>query len=385
MEKRLFELSYQGSHYEMGFAQGTWLSHRMDGIIESLLNNDLIPKFLKLAGPRILKGLLILKGHSVRKRHLASITRHSRPQLERMHGIADGARVPLELLLGLAGIETMAASFQFVLGCTSLAVGRSRTKKGEPLLAYNHDFPSLLKDHLVMRRTSPKDGLRSLQITYPAITGSICGVNEAGLAISLNHAFTTEPLNDGVPPTFLVQQALDRAETADEAVTMFRKVTFSCGSLATIVDRGGRMAALELSRGRFGVRKPVEDVSLTLNDYRLSELRRIEVPQEARFDPRKFPKFFHGLHVHRPNWERRDRFESILKELKGKKVGADDLRRCLSDHQTHGGGYGTICRHHRTADTILSAVVYPKEKKIEACRGHACKGRYQEFKLTSAA
>lgn len=381
MEKRLHELSCEGSHYEMGFAQGVWLSRKMDGILRSLTHNDLIPRVLKLAGPKVLWGLLILKGHAVRKRHLENMARHSRPQLERLHGIADGSRTTLELVLGLASIETMAANFQFVLGCTSLVVGRSRTKKGDPLLAYNHDFPSLLKDHLIVRRTRPQDGWRSLQVTYPPMPGAICGVNEVGLAVSLNHAFTTEPFNDGVPPTFLVQQALDRAGSTEEAVKMFRKVTFSCGSLATVVDRDGHMAALELSRGHFGVRKPVDDISLTLNDYRLSELRRVEVPQEARFDPHKFPKSFHGLEIHRPNWERRSRFNSILEALKDKKVSPGDLRRCLSDHQTADGGYGTICRHHPTGDTILSAIVFPKEGKIEACRGHACRGQYQEFRI----
>jgi len=381
-EKRFTELSCAGSHYEMGFEQGEWLRPRMDGIFASLLDNDLVPKVLKIAGPKVLNGLLILKGHSVRRRNLSNMTHSSRPQMERMHGIADGAGVPIELVLGLASIETMAASFQFVLGCTSLGVGKSRTKKGETLLAYNHDFPALMKDHLVVRRSRPNEGLSSLQITYPTMPGAICGVNEAGLAISLNHAFTTEPFNDGVPPTFLVQQALDRATSAEEAVKMFRKVTFSCGSLATVVDQDGGMFAMELSRGKFGVRKPVDEISLTLNDYRLHELRQIEVPQEAKFHPRKFPKSFHGLHVHGPNWERRGRFEAIFKELKSKKIGPVELHKYLSDHHEEGkGGYGSICRHHPTADTILSAIVYPKQRRIQASRGHACHAVYQEFQL----
>src|SRR5579885_3002839 len=134
MEKRLIEVACSGSYYDMGHSQGTWLRPRVDDMFARLVDNNLVPKFLKLAGPRVLKGLLTLKGHGVRKRHVPNIMTYSRSQMERLHGIADGARLPLELVLGLASIETMAASFQFVLGCTSLGLGKSRTKKGEPLL-----------------------------------------------------------------------------------------------------------------------------------------------------------------------------------------------------------------------------------------------------------
>jgi hypothetical protein len=205
-------------------------------------------------------------------------------------------------------------------------------------------------------------------------------VNEAGLAISLNHAFSVEPANDGVPPTLMVQQALDHCASAEAAAELFERTRFANGSMATVVDSRGGVLALELARGRFGVRRPHKDVSLTLNEYQIPELKEIEVPQDAVFHPRKYPKFFAGLAIHQPNWERRRRFEKLL--ASGKKIGVEDVKRFLADHNGNGyGALGTVCRHHPTTDTIATAVLRPREGLLEASRGFACGARHQKFTL----
>ncbi len=340
----------------MGLEQGLKFKADQERIFGSLFENEFVPWWLKFTGQPLFKAALSLKGLTVGHRHLPTIRRFAGAQLERMEGIAAGAGVSLFLLMGLASIETMSASFQFVLGCTSLGVGRVRSKTKAPILAYNHDFPNFLKRHLFIRRSHPRGGFKSIQMTYPLMPGAICGLNSRGVAITLNHAFSTEPLNDGVPPTFMVQEALDHCRNTDEVVALFRRVKFSNGSMATVVDEHGKMVALELARGRFGVRSPMEDLSLTLNEYQLGRLREIEVPQEAKFDPKKYPDFFRDLQIHFANWERRGRFGTLLK--KNKKFGPADLKKYLADHNgTKRGGIGTICRHHRTADTIASALL----------------------------
>ncbi len=364
----------------MGLAQGRRFQPLWRGILLALLGNELTPKWLRMAGPSVLQGLLKVQGLRVRRRNLDNMIRHARFQLERMTGIADGVGVSPNVILGMSSIETMAASFQFILGCTSLALGRKRSKSGKPLLAYNHDFPTFLKHHLFVRRSLPKHGYRSVQLTYPALPGSICGVNEMGVAVSLNHAFSTEPHNDGVPPTMLIQEALDHCKTAEEALRLFRTTKFSCGSIATFVDKKGAIYSLELSQGRFGVRRPVQDLSLTLNEYQLVPLREIEVPQEAFFHPKKFPKVFHGIPVHLSNWERRERFQTLLEGKR--KLSISELKDYLSDHNGNGAGdIGTICRHHPTSDTIATAILHPQEGVLEVARGHACKAAYQKFAL----
>ena len=376
----LEELHCAGSFYEMGQAQGTWLKPRFLRLYESLLHNLLTPRWVNWIGPRALKSLFKLKGRQVRRQHMVTMQRFSPSQVERIRGIADTSALGLPLLLGLGSIETQAAHFQFVLGCSSLAVSDDRAQNGEPVLVYNHDFPTFLREHLYIRHSAPTQGFPSVQLSYPTIPGCIAGINASGLAISLNHAFSTEPFNHGVPPTYLVQESLDHCKTAGEVLEKFRRATFSCGSMATVIDETGRSYAMELSREHFGYREPEHGLSLTLNDYQVVHLKNIEVPQHAQFNPRKYPEMFHGEFIHRSNWERRERYKEILSEKSCFSV--DDLKGFFSDHEGQSvGGFGTICRHDATSDTIATAVLYPKERIMEAGRGHPCKTEYQRFTI----
>lgn len=370
-----------GTHREMGLRQGEWMRPRLDGLFYSLANNQMVPRWARHLSPSLVRALLALRGTIVYERHISHIDRSANAQMERLHGIAEGADISLYSLLGISSIETMAAHMQFILGCTSLAVTPKRSRSKQALLAYNHDFPSFLRDHMVVRRSRPREGLASVQLTYPAIPGCICGVNEAGVAMTLNHAFTTEPFNNGVPPTFMMQEALDHCDSVDAVIARFEEVVFSCGSMVTVMDEKGDICVMELSRERFGVRGPEDGIALTLNDYQLERLQEIEVPANAKFNPKKYPKVFHGYHVHQHNWERRKRFDELTRAKATWDV--TDLKNCLADHAgASRGSIGTICRHHGTVDTIATAILNPAARTIEAGRGHPCQTRYQSFGIT---
>ncbi len=362
----------------MGGQQGEWLSPRFEKLFDSLLYSDLTPKWLKCLRVSGLKLLLTVHGVSVQENHGRQIRAMAPRQLKRIQGMAHSAGRPLPLLFGLSSIEARAAHFQFILGCTSLGLSPERAYMGQTAIAYNHDFPGFLRDYLFVRSSRPQQGIPSVQLTYPTLPGAIAGVNKAGLAVTLNHAFSTEPFNHGVPPTYLVQEALDTCANADEAIDLFAQAIFSCGSMATLADASGHVCALELSRQHFAVRYPENGISLTLNSYQTETLQQIEVPQHAVFHPRKFPEFFRDIKVHGASQTRRQRFESLLQNKK--KFSETDLFDLLSDHgDEETEGIGTICRHHVTGDTIAHAVLLPEERKFKVARGFACEADYQEF------
>ena len=383
MDSRPFEeLHCQGSHYEMGQVQGVWLKPRFEELYGSLLSNPLTPGWVRMIGPHLFKVLLTVKGVSIQHHHMPHMQAAAPCQVDRMRGMAAGADLRLPLLLGIGCIETMAAHFQYVMGCSSLGVGVTRSKLGEPMLYYNHDFPSFLRPQLMIRHSQPDEAHRSVQLTYPTLAGCIAGVNSCGVALSLNHAFSTESFNHGTPPTLVMQEALDLCKTADEVVNLFGQATFSCGSMATVIDEQGVHYAMELSRERFAVREPHEDLSLTLNNYQHESLQEIEVPQNAQFDPKKFPEIFHGEYVHRSNWERRERFEALLQQFDS--LAEQDLEAIFSDHAgEEEGGIGTICRHHPTSDTIATVMLYPKRRLMKAARGFPCQADHQDYQVNA--
>lgn len=371
-----------GSYREMGKAQGLRYKDRIDDIFRALLKSEYTPRVLRnLGNVPIFRTLLTL----VNLKNLPSLVWkmicETPSQFQRLNGIARGTSLGLPTLLAINSIETLSTRLNFILGCSALAISGERLKPSlTPLLAYNHDFPDFFEDFIILRRSRPVEGFASIQITYPTLAGAIAGINDQGVAITLNHAFAVEKGESGIPPTILVQDVLDHCGSVDGAVKFLKKTHPACGSLVTLLDKNGRMAAVELSRSRIAVRNGKNGFLLTLNQYETPELKEIEVPQGAYFDPKKYPPAFHGIPVHHHNWARSRRFAQMLKG-RGR-FDLDEIETFLKDHGVEETpDHGTICRHHDTATTIASATLHPAEGFIRVLRGRPCEGEYETYPL----
>lgn len=368
----------EGLSREMGQAQGEAFRSKIPEIFNAFFKSPYPPAWLKKYGkPAHLRLMFTLLGWA-RYPSLSKSLGAIPNQKERFLGIAEGAKISKKTLTSLNSIEITSTQLQFVLGCSSLGFDSARLKDhATPVLAYNHDFPDFFEDFLILRKSKPTQGHASLQMTYPILTGAIAGVNEKGLAVTLNHAFAVESGGPGIPPTMLVQEVLDSCVSTEEGIRFLKSVPPACGSMITLVDQKGEMATVELSRTRTALRRGANGKILTLNRYETSSLRAIEVPETARFHPKKFPPMFHGMGIHDHNRSRGERFGSLLKE---EPLTLDEIRRFMRDHgEERAPGSSTICRHHDTARTIASALLYPAERKMEVIRGNPCKGEYREY------
>ncbi|MDO8519688.1 MAG: C45 family peptidase [Deltaproteobacteria bacterium] len=369
-----------GSPREMGRVQGEKFKEKIPEIFDAFFHSPYPPAWLKKYGnASVLRMVFSLLGFG-RYPLLSRSLGEGAPALkERFLGIAEGASLSKRLLASLNSIEITSTQLHFVLGCAALGLKPGRLLHTGPLLAYNHDFPDFFENFLLLRKSKPTDRYSSLQITYPILAGCIAGVNEKGLAATLNHAFAVEKGGAGIPPTMLMQETLDRAASTAEAVQFLEKSHAACGSMVTLVDEKGEMAAVELSRTHNRVRFGANGEILTLNRYETSDLRAIEVPESARFNPKKFPPIFHGLGIHDHNLSRAGRFDELLKK---ETLTLDEIRGFMRDHGEKKSPDGnTICRHHDTARTIASAFIYAAERKMEVTRGNPCKGNYKEYTL----
>ena len=150
--------------------------------------------------------------------------------LARMQGIAEGAGLPLRSVCLMNAMEAFIGSVEGrtvvpPLGaCSALAVRGTRSRTGEPIIARNFDYPPLFQPFFMLRESRPRDGFRSLDFAVAPQAGTVDGVNEKGLAITLNYAFVT----DSAPPnpliTMLIADALASCATVTEAV---RRITAS--------------------------------------------------------------------------------------------------------------------------------------------------------------
>ncbi len=118
----------------------------------------------------------------------------------------------------------------YVQGCSQVALRRP-----EPLLVRNYDYTPALWDGTVLRTRWSE---RTVLALTDCLAGALDGVNDAGLAISLNFGGSQET-GDGFGAPLLLRVALETCGTAAEAVQLVRRVPTHMAYNILMLDRGG--------------------------------------------------------------------------------------------------------------------------------------------------
>ena len=74
-------------------------------------------------------------------------------------------------------------------------------------------MPALLQPFFMLRESRPRDGFRSLDFALAPQAGTVDGVNEKGLAITLDYAFVVDPVTPNPLVTMLIADALASCTT----------------------------------------------------------------------------------------------------------------------------------------------------------------------------
>ncbi|MCA9671213.1 MAG: hypothetical protein KC503_36695 [Myxococcales bacterium] len=375
---RMLEVS--GSREQRARAQGEFFRPHVHRMFKEGFS-DLLPRWtpawLVRAALRIVGGLY-LRWH--RPLYDDPARAHHRSALE---ALARAAGMAPATLYGFHAVESETANLGFSMGCTSLAFGPHCTADGAPRLAYNHDFPPAFERFLFLRRSTPDDGYRSLAVTYPCLMGAINGVNEHGLAVSVNQAFATdiERRRPALFVTMLVQECLESCRDVAEAVTLLRGARVAAGCIVSLVDASGERAAVELSNTRATVRRAADDdeVLYTFNNYRVPSMREVEVPVGAISTG-----LVSGLDIHRCNVTRE---RAYLARVRGGERWDDGaIQQLLSDHDGGAGDSDTICRHDDPlSETILSTIIDTRARTMKLLWGRPCEKGYAVMHIKAHA
>jgi len=374
-----------GNARQQGFTQGIRFRHRMDASLRSL---GRLPFGLPWLSPRARLALVSravdLLGRLYLPIHRPALRAHATGRYLRfLQGLAAGFSVAPARVYGFHAFELESGIVGYRMGCTALGFAARQTDTGAPKLAYNHDFPSAFRPHLVLRRTlSARAGVaRSLSLTYEVLLGAIAGINEHGLAAAVNQAFARRPrrLRPALLPTTLVQDCLDHCRSVDEAVARLRPLPVNVGSLVTLVDAAGDRAVVELAPGGHAVRRAAgpHHILATFNQYGCPETRAQEIPVGARGTG-----LAAGYDLHEANLARQRRLTSLV-DVDAPQAPPEPwsdarIHALLADHQGGLPGPNTLCRHDPDlgGDTIASAIFDPAARTVRLRRGWPCQGGY---------
>jgi predicted choloylglycine hydrolase len=209
----------QGDAYAMGLAQGEALRGRIHAARRTLTQLEAF----RLRQPWWCPYTVYRWGVERRaRRHVWAWTAAAPALLDRLRGIAAGARLSeaslalfnvLESVLGNVTRSTACPR-----ACSAVAVRGRRSAIGTPLIAHNFDYLPVVQPYYTLRDSRPNGKLRSLDFTIAPFAGAVDGVNEHGLAIAYDYAFTTDaPAKPAAPISATISDAREHCRTVEEA------------------------------------------------------------------------------------------------------------------------------------------------------------------------
>jgi len=369
----------------MGLAQGTTLQSKIRAARQDVLSQL---EAFRLQQPKYLPYRLYrwMAEHRAGELVARSLSRDYPAMMERLHGLAQGAGLRpstvyllnvLEPLLSAAGDCTVCPA-----ACSAVAVRGKRSATDEPIIARNFDYLPLVQPYYVVRESRPKGKLRALEFTTAPLAGAVDGMNEAGLCITYNYAFTIDaPAPAAAPISMVISEALERCRTVAEAVAWIAARPRWGGGLLMLADASGDIASFELSSTRSELRRPApgEDALFHTNAFSSPQMLAVQVPWEAVYTNRA-PTALRGRRLHESSEARDRRFQQLLGEMEV--LAADDLARVMSDHGASGTPTDlTPCVHGAYWQTTASLQLFPRSRRMRVAYQNACQAQYAELAL----
>ncbi len=378
-------IKVKGSAYEMGFQQGEYFSLDIRKTFQKLIKSKAIKTIKPAFLPSFIFGKLIKL--VVLKKWEKTIKILLPEYSDRIRGISDGSKTDLKDLYFIQAIEVMADEIKYfvkeespnVFGCSSICVLPQSHRCSSLIVAKNFDYLTEFSTDHIVRISQPKNGYKSIEVTYKQIAGAHDGMNEKGLVVLYNYGLTTEKIQTRIPITLLVQQILERCKNIEEAIMFIKAFRYPNGAILTLVDCENNAVCVELSPEHIAVRKPQDGILVATNFYLTEEMKEYDIPHNAYFG-KNYPKGLKDERVHKSNEERYYRIIELLKELK--QISLKDIEEILKDHNNQPiGNDNTICRHGELISTQVSMIFLPKNRKLIVGFNNPCTNPSYEFEL----
>ncbi|MDD3627857.1 MAG: C45 family autoproteolytic acyltransferase/hydrolase [bacterium] len=370
-------IEVSGTPYEMGFQQGAQLKGLISNSFEKIINQPEVDYLKPGIIPKNLFIYLVKKAASSAEKR--AFKNSDKKYLERLNGLSDGAGVKIEELLFLQALETYLDKIDYsVRGCTSAGFKPVLIDSGEPVLIKNFDYINIFREYAIIRKSRPKDGYSSIDLTYASVTGNHDGMNEKGLVLLYNYGMTTEKVKPRLPLTVIIQKILETCTTVPEAIEILKERKYSNGAIVMAGDRDGNLSIIEISPEHISVREPEGDFIAATNKYFTKELIPYNIPENAYFKG-NFPGL-QELKIQESNNIRYNRLVQLIESRKQHDFSS--LISILIDHGEEGiGTDNTICRHNDIFGTTVSAVFYPVSGKVFIASGYPCQTEFKEFSI----
>lgn len=216
-------LHLKGTPYEMGYQQGALLKELVRSNLQNIValeeDNTVEVAGVTLKPSDAIKSIVTIQTPFVPEKYF-----------QEMEGLAAGAELDVEQV-------RLANFLPELFHCSGFAIMNSATEDGTlyhgRVLDYAIDWG--LQDHAVIVVAEPEGEIPIVNVTYAGFIGSVTGMNVRSVSIGEMGGGGVGYWR-GMPMALLVREALQRGETLEEVLTIFRETPRTCEYFYVVAD-----------------------------------------------------------------------------------------------------------------------------------------------------
>jgi tetratricopeptide (TPR) repeat protein len=173
-------------------------------------------------------------------------------------------------------ISHLAVDRAWLSGCTAFGAWGPTTRDGRLLAGRNFDWeaaPVFDRDRVLLL-CRPEGGIPFVSLAWAGMIGVVSGMNQAGVAVTLNGARGKPPTGVGTPIALVARQVLQEARDLDDAIRIVSNATVFVSELFLVGSRAdGRFIVIEKTPSQTAVREGADSRIVCANHFETPALR----------------------------------------------------------------------------------------------------------------
>jgi isopenicillin-N N-acyltransferase-like protein len=161
-----------------------------------------------------------------------------------------------------------------LVGCTSFGVWGNKTKDHSLIIGRNFDFymGDEFAENKIICFEKPASGHAFMMVTWAGMIGTVSGMNEAGLTVTINAAKSEIPSSARTPISIVAREILQYASDISEAYAIAKKrETFVSESILIGSANDRKAAIIEKAPFKIALVMPSDDYLACANHFQSAE------------------------------------------------------------------------------------------------------------------
>jgi isopenicillin-N N-acyltransferase like protein len=170
-----------------------------------------------------------------------------------------------------------------LVGCTSFAAWGEKSADGKLIAGRNFDFfvGDKFAEDKIVSFNKPDKGHKFMMVTWGGMTGATSGMNEKGLAVTINAARSEIPVSTATPISIVAREVLQYASNIEEAYEIIRnRKTFVSQTFLIASAADKKAVVIDKAISSTGKFETDTNYILSTNHFQSRELRKDKYNEE---------------------------------------------------------------------------------------------------------